>query len=381
MILEYGLRNFLSFKEGATLSFRLQGNVPDSISQGNDFSTVMLVKGANASGKTHLLKALAFLAFFISRSFSSDIKDSIAVEPFGNSKDFSSFFVDFRIGEDEYRYELDAEPKQVLREVLYRTRKRKVKLVERVKDVVLYAVNEFADLKKIKLRKNASFISTAAQHEMKGVLSIVDLFEDVRFNVTSTGFKDGGFLDLDGVCQFLYEDPEALSGVVGILDACDTGVSDIKIIEEPNADGSGKRYFPLFLHRSGAEDIWVKLATESSGTKQLFRHMLGHVVTIRSGGLLILDEFDLYLHPHLLKIILDLYTDPMTNPHGAQLLFTSHQDSVMDICGRYRTYLVSKEDNVSFAYRLDELPGDILRNDRPIVPYYNDGRIGGVPKL
>jgi hypothetical protein len=43
--------------------------------------------------------------------------------------------------------------------------------------------------------------------------------------------------------------------------------------------------------------------------------------------------------------------------------------------------LVNKEDNESFAYRLDEIPGDILRNDRPILPAYNDGKIGGIPKL
>ena len=41
----------------------------------------------------------------------------------------------------------------------------------------------------------------------------------------------------------------------------------------------------------------------------------------------------------------------------------------------------SKEDNESFAYRLDELPGDLVRNDRSIVPPYTQGKLGGVPKL
>jgi hypothetical protein len=61
-----------------------------------------------------------------------------------------------------------------------------------------------------------------------------------------------------------------------------------------------------------------------------------------------------------------------------QLLFTTHNTEIMDILGRYRTYLVQKVDNESFAYRLDEVPGDILRNDRPISPAYNDGKIGAL---
>jgi hypothetical protein len=53
----------------------------------------------------------------------------------------------------------------------------------------------------------------------------------------------------------------------------------------------------------------------------------------------------------------------------------------MDTLGKYRTFLVNKENNESFGYRLDEIPGDMLRNDRLISPIYNEGKIGGIPKL
>jgi hypothetical protein len=49
--------------------------------------------------------------------------------------------------------------------------------------------------------------------------------------------------------------------------------------------------------------------------------------------------------------------------------------------GKYRTVLVNKEDNESYAYRLDELPGELVRNYRSIVSPYNKGHLGGVPKL
>jgi hypothetical protein len=53
----------------------------------------------------------------------------------------------------------------------------------------------------------------------------------------------------------------------------------------------------------------------------------------------------------------------------------------MDFLGRYRTILVNKENNESYGYRLDEISGDIIRNDRPISPAYNAGKIGGVPHV
>ncbi|PTT56329.1 abortive infection protein, partial [Aeromonas sp. HMWF014] len=70
-----------------------------------------------------------------------------------------------------------------------------------------------------------------------------------------------------------------------------------------------------------------------------------------------------------------------TNTNQSQIIFTTHNSEIIDFLGRYRTYIVEKTENESFAYRLDEISGDILRNDRPILPIYNSGKIGGVPKL
>jgi hypothetical protein len=63
------------------------------------------------------------------------------------------------------------------------------------------------------------------------------------------------------------------------------------------------------------------------------------------------------------------------------MIFTTHDTDIIDLLGRYRTYIVNKDENESYVYRLDELPGDMLRNDRPISPAYKDGKIGGKPRL
>ena len=59
----------------------------------------------------------------------------------------------------------------------------------------------------------------------------------------------------------------------------------------------------------------------------------------------------------------------------ARLLFSTHHNDLMDLCGRFRTTLVNKDNNQS------EIPDDVIRNDRLLVPPCNDRRFGGVPRL
>lgn len=94
-----------------------------------------------------------------------------------------------------------------------------------------------------------------------------------------------------------------------------------------------------------------------------------------------LDEFDIYLHPLILPALLNLFIDEKFNKKNSQLIFTTHNSQIMDIIGKYRTVLLNKEDGESYGYRLDEIRGDLVRNDRPISPIYNSGKIGGVPKI
>ncbi|MGC8040591.1 AAA family ATPase, partial [Salmonella enterica] len=77
-------------------------------------------------------------------------------------------------------------------------------------------------------------------------------------------------------------------------------------------------------------------------TLYLYRLMLAYFLTIAEGSVLVLDEFDIYLHPHILPKILRLFLDEEINGHGVQFLFSAHNSEILDICGKYRTYLVNK---------------------------------------
>lgn len=380
MLFAYGLRNFLSFKEGVTVSFRLDANVPTSISQGRNFATLMCVKGANGSGKTHLLKGLAFVADFAVRSFSREPEDEILVDPFYGASEPSEFFVEFGAGSSTYRYELTLSRKGVRHEALYRTQVKRVKLFERTGDAIKHCTKAYAALESMKLRSNASVVSTARQYEISGLEPVIKFFSSVVSNVGYDGHRERTFLDLNSVSRMFFKNEDALRFAVEFIRSCDIGISNIRI-EESEVSGESKKYTPHFFHWVDGKEVPVRPSTESNGTKQLFRSLFAYQLVLASGGVLILDEFDVYLHPHILPKLVAFFADIESNPNGAQLLFTTHSLEIIDFSGRYRTYLVNKEENVSYAFRLDEIPGDILRNDRSIVPAYREGRIGGVPRL
>lgn len=123
MIYSYGFKNYFGFKEGANVSFHLNGRVPKDVSHGRDVATILGVKGANGAGKTNLLKALSFLSSFCSYSFYSKDGSSIDADPYFHSEAPSEFYIEFLYGDYIYTYELAVTVSKVVYERLYRKSK------------------------------------------------------------------------------------------------------------------------------------------------------------------------------------------------------------------------------------------------------------------
>ncbi len=379
MLLAYGASNFFCFKEGFEISFRLGKSCSEKISNGKEYTNVLCVKGANASGKTNALKALYFLSDFCANSFSHKPDEPYLIEPFFSNESSSSFFIEFQIGGIEYRYELEMNKNKVFKEILFKKDERIVRVIERTNNEISYNTSAFNEIKKVKLRDNASFISTAHQYEISSIENVYDFFYKILSNVDSIGLNED-YASLDNITKYYYKNQNIFNFVKSVLMKCDLGIKDI-LIEERLGKQDEKTYVPIFIHLANGVDHRINYFRESSGTKSLYMQLVKYKLVLDHGAILVMDEFDIKLHPDILPILIELFIDDEVNKNDAQFLFTTHNSNVLDILGKYRTVLVNKDENESFLYRLDEISGDIIRNDRPIEPIYRTGKIGGVPRV
>ena len=379
MILNFGAKNFFSFKEGFDISFELGNTCPKDISKGRNITNILCVKGANGSGKTNVLKAFSFITRFITNSFDLKPDAYLTFDSYFRSKLDSEFYITFSLDEVIYRYEAVMTDVEVKRETLYRKTKRETKVIERIGDSISFAVKEFDELKIIKMRKNVSLFSMAMQYDVKSIAKIHGSFNRVISNVNYSGLLKET-QELSSLNKFYYENSNVFEFSKKVIKRFDPAIQDIYISKTDGDDGKSK-YTPWFVFEiDGQRDI-LSLSMQSSGTKSLYKQLGNYNIVLSFGGILVLDEFDINLHPHILPHLLCFFINEEFNPNNAQLIFTTHNTDILDFLGRHRTYLVNKNKTESYCYRLDEIPSDILRNDRPITPAYNQGKIGGVPNL
>ncbi|HBO3797513.1 TPA: ATP-binding protein [Pseudomonas aeruginosa] len=385
MIYSFGARNFFSFHEGMKVSLELNSKVPRSLSGGLKASTVLGIKGPNASGKSNVLKCISFLVSFISDSFSWEPRFGLRFDPFFKSEEDSEFYLDFDVEGVRYIYELVANHNFVVREALYKKVLRKTRLFERRKNELVYRVSELEELDYVEMKDNSSLISTAVMYKFKnGFLdfeSIVKRLSNVRGNVYSGDVISNRFINVSWASKYYRDNPDAFVFVKDIVKKSDLGISDIEIHESINSNGD-KEFFPVFMHNTDcgpSENRWLTAWDESRGTIALYNSLCMYWDVLQTGGLLLLDEFDVHCHSMLLPRLVGLFLRKETNPHNAQFMFTAHSTEIMDVLGKYRTLLVAKEKSESYCYRLDEIPGDLIRNDRSLSALYREGKIGGIP--
>ncbi|MDD7984008.1 ATP-binding protein [Lentisphaera marina] len=385
MILRFGGENIYSYKEGFDINFRLNGNCPENISKGMDVSSVMCLKGGNASGKTNCLKALTFLFSFITDSFSNKPESKLGFESYFYNTNPTYLFIELRINNNDYLYEVELTKDKVIFEKLFLLNKKGdisgLPLIEREGNVIMQVNGAFTDLEKIpSLRNNASIISTAHQHSMECVEKLHRFCNYSISNVTSSGFNHN-FLSKKDASKFYYDMPEFLDFVVHQLKNFDTGIDDIKIEKKESVNGEVS-YEPLFIHN--LDDGSVKGTTfsqESSGTQMLYTHLGMYKIAITDFTLMMMDELDLHLHPMIIPVIIRLFTEDEHKEGTPQLIFTCQNSEILNELGKYRVSVIDKVAKESCTRRLDELPSDMLRNGRPIRPHYEKGQLGGVPEI
>jgi len=103
---------------------------------------------------------------------------------------------------------------------------------------------------------------------------------------------------------------------------------------------------------------------------------------LTQGSLLVVDEIDSSLHPKLTGALVGLFTDPETNPRGAQLIFTAHDTNLLGQLNRDEIWLTEKNaDGSTHLGALAEFAGESVRRSVNIGPAYLAGRFGSLPQI
>ena len=394
MLHRYAFLNFQSFRERTEVSWLLDGRVPPDVwsgtaTSGERVSSVMAVIGANASGKTALLKPILFLDWFIRHSFAAQPDAPLPFSPHAAAEsEIAEFEAELDVDGRLMRYTLRCTPKLVIHEALYarHERMRYVFVREWNAGTQSYDVKQqdfnFAPSEARKVRPNASLIATAAQY---GVPLAQRLLQGmVATNMDKLGRMTDHEVQLLRAARYLSTNPLQLTELVRLLSSWDLGLSDIQIraFETTNPSGQAEKiWLPYGVHRAAdGKSFELSFPMESSGTQGAFILLSRLLPVLAVGGLAVIDEFENDLHPHMLEPILDLFANPTTNPHGAQLLFTCHALEVLNILHKSQVVLTEKDaNNESSAWRLDSVEG--IRSDDNFYAKYMAGAYGAVPQL
>lgn len=133
------------------------------------------------------------------------------------------------------------------------------------------------------------------------------------------------------------------------------------------------------------EIAWLELATEeSSGTIKMYGIAVQIIETLKYGHVLLIDEFNSGLHPHLNNFIVELFLDPDINKNGAQLIISTHDTCVLENenIRRDQIWFTDKDKyGVTELYSLDEFDKNEVRPNTNFAKWYLDGRFKAIPKL
>lgn len=427
MVIEFTVGNFRSFEEPQTFSM-VAANLPG---EDGENSPVMEVKGtqilrsaaiygANASGKSNLIKAIIrFL--YLARHSSSRLQDgdALPIEPFALRKDSDKspsffemiFFADGR----KLRYGFEATSEKVTSEWLFsQTSARETRLFTREGQSIDVNKKAFSEGvgKEAATRENSLFLSLVAQLNGKMARKIVRDLSEIK---TVSGLRDYGYENYTASC-LSSEDHQHRHKVLEFLRRLDLSFEDVQIEkqeadtefihDEPlersddplNADSARTlKKVPvkvMLLHpiydaaqkREGEHPMNLRREA-SEGTRKLFG-LAGPIVDVLSNGYtLFVDEMDARLHPLITRNLVALFNSPETNPCGAQLIFNTHDSNLLTpkLLRRDQIWFAEKDRvGATHLYSLAEFrqeDGTLTRKNANFEEQYIQGRFGAVPFL
>lgn len=394
MIHKLGIENFYSIADAQELTFRVPQNAPDlpCFKKSNSDSSFRLPSvigffGANASGKTNVIRAIISAVVFACNSFDSKAFELSALfQPYRQQEWWhkpSKISIEFegRLNENMpleiFRYELhighQAEKlfndRFVEYEMLsYSPKGKSRRLFERHEQIFKFGkefnIQDHSDPRIASIRSNASVLSTLAKFNHKLATDLVAQLQLIQGSIAPN--------DMNQILSIYENDKECFEELNRELRRLGIGLESMSI--EPSSQG----LFATFQHARLDQPILFN--DESTGTQRFIENFWRLFIALKKGGVVVIDELDIHLHPLLLPEIFRWFYHPDRNPHGAQLIFTAHNAALLNELEKEQVYFAEKTiGHASHVYGARDIKG--LRREPSLLKKYLSGELGAVPHI
>ncbi|MEX2568800.1 MAG: ATP-binding protein [Cyclobacteriaceae bacterium] len=403
MVLEIRLSNFYSIKDEVSLDFRaatiksanaraLKDNV---FSQGKtDLLKSVVMYGANASGKSNVIKAIRFCHSMVFRSHTHNENTVFNFRPFkfdGFGHKPSKYFICFISNGIEFEYSFSLSRNEIIEESLHYYPKGRIKEIftrDERKGKEKSEIYTFGDVIKrpMDVAENTSkktlFISRASQLDREIPKEIFNYFHKT-FILQYLGF---GMSTIERLSQ------ENKQKLIEALKIADSDIVDVKIksLKQPGKNINAnldtltltveevvqEKLQITAFHKRDPKKGFNFLTEESQGTIKLFFIMLTILDIVKNNKVLLIDEIEESLHPKIIAYIFNFFRASK----GAQLLCTTHNTKFLDLkkMRKDQIYFVNKKDDASTdVYSLYDYSD--FRDTMDLEKAYLQGRFDAVP--
>ncbi|MBW8026101.1 ATP-binding protein [Clavibacter michiganensis subsp. michiganensis] len=412
MLIDFAVTNFRSIRDRQSLNLSRSPRTARA-SQGEwirpDLAPVLAIYGANAAGKSSLIEAFRYVTDAVDDSYARwDTDGGVPRSPFLLDRESrlapTEFDIEF-VAEDgiEYRYGFSIDNTRVLTEFLhqYKTR-RKTIIFERDLDSYKFG-DSFrgpAALLRETTRPNSLFLSAAAAARLEATRHAHNWLS----NKLSVYAAPGYMAEHTTIKRLIQSDDVYRASISKFILGADLGVAAIDVVKqelEPASRESLRKAFEarpdssmkfedlvrsieteIQLSHVGIDDQYdLPFDSESDGTHALLSFASVAIRSLAIGAVCIVDEIDSSLHPMIVSELISLFADPRSNPNQAQLIFTSHDVSLLrpgTALESDAVWLVEKNktgESSLISIREFGLP----RKDENVERGYLTGRYGGLP--
>lgn len=415
MLIEFLVTNYRSINEIQTFSMTAS-KYYKGLEEKNCFNSGVtglpellrsgVIYGPNAAGKSNLIRAMHFMQSFVLQSHKHQEGQRINTAPFAlttdsrtKPSDFEVFFVQDNV---RYQYGFALNAERVTEEWLLAYPEGKPqRWFQRVYDEKTgkdnwYFGSKFTGRKQLwqeSTRKNALFLSTAIQLNNEQLKPVFNWFQSVLTVILPEGQINPNI----SVNQCISD--EGKKKIMEFMNSADLSIADIEIKKTPfsqemipsnippelkemmSRDLHGREMTAIkFQHKDDkGEPVYFDISDESDGTKKLFFYAGPFLDFLAKGSVLFIDELDTSLHPLLVRYLIEIVHDREENHKNAQLIFTTHDTSLLDTDLFRRDQIWFAERARSFSTRLYPLSDFSPRKDEALEKWYLKGRYGALP--